>query len=151
MGSAIAGIVIVALVLSGTAKAPDEASGAAAMAPVAAPAEVATESAREVAPESPGVGARVESDSYTDPTQVARCIAYNINRKMPQLLVRSIAPGSPGDSGYLALSLAEPAPKTFGVIRVERRESGSHLTTWLADRSLTAAPQDIARKLVAGC
>jgi hypothetical protein len=45
----------------------------------------------------------------------------------------------------------EPSPTTFGVIRVDQSESGSHLTTWLPDSSLSAAPAAIAQKLIAGC
>lgn len=124
MTPTIAGMAIAALLLSGTTQTP---------------------------PESAGAGMRVESDSYTSPREVARCIAYNINRKMPELRVRNRAGDSPGESGYLILTAAEPSPTTFGVIRVDPRETGSHLTTWLPDRSLSAAPEDIARKLIAGC
>jgi hypothetical protein len=124
MTSAIAGIAIAALLLFGTTQTPTESAGA---------------------------GKRVESDSYTGPTEIARCIAYNINKKMPELRVRNVAGNSPNESGYLILTVPEPLPTTFGVIRVDRSEAGSHLTTWLPDRSLTAAPEEIARKLVAGC
>jgi hypothetical protein len=93
----------------------------------------------------------VESDSYTAPSVIARCIAYNINKKMPELRVRSNPGDSPNESGYLILTAVEPSPTTFGVIRIDRSEAGSHLTTWLPNSSLSAAPEDIARKLIAGC
>lgn len=124
MSSAIAGIAIAALVYFGTTQAPTESASA---------------------------GKRVETDSYAEPTKVARCIAYNINRKMPELRVRNVAGDSPEEGGYLVLTLPEPSPTTFGVIRVDRSEEGSHLTTWLPEASLTAAPEAIARRLVAGC
>lgn len=101
--------------------------------------------------ESPDSGKRVESDSYTGPTQVARCITYNINRKMPDLHVRSRAGDTAEDSIFVILTRTESSPATFGVIRVDQSESGSHLTTWLADGSLPEAPHEIARKLIAGC
>jgi hypothetical protein len=101
--------------------------------------------------EAPDSGRRAESDSFTAPGEIARCITYNINRKMPQLRVRNGADGNSGESIFLILSNTEPAPGRFGVIRVDQSESGSHLTTWLADRSLSAAPGEIARKLIAGC
>lgn len=124
MTPAIAGIAIAAILLSGTTQTPTEATGA---------------------------GSRVESDSYTGPREITRCIAYNINKKMPELSVRNRAGDSPDESGYLILTAAEPSPTTFGVIRVDRSETGSHLTTWLPGRNLAAAPEDIARKLIAGC
>lgn len=100
-------------------------------------------------PESPGK--RVESESFTEPAKLARCITYNINRKMPKLSVRN-RPADTTDEGiFLVLTSMEPSPTTFGVIRVEQSESGSHLTTWLPDSSLSAAPADIAQKLIAGC
>ena len=102
-------------------------------------------------PESTDPGKRVESDSYTSPTRIARCIAYNINKKMPNLSVRNRANDSADESIYLILTSMEPSPTTFGVIRVDPSESGSHLTTWLPDRSLAAAPTEVARKLIAGC
>ena len=93
-------------------------------------------------------GKRVESFSETAPNQIARCIAYNINKKLPDLLVRS----RPADQSiYIILSRAEPSPEMVGVIRVEQSEAGSHLTTWLPNRSLSAAPTEIAQKLIAGC
>ncbi len=119
-----AGIAIVAIALSGTSQTPTEA---------------------------PGPGKRVESDSDTAPGKVTRCIVYNINRKMPELQVRTRPGESPEESGYLILTAAEPSPATFGVIRVEPREAGSHLTTWLPQKSLTAAPEAIAHRLIAGC
>jgi hypothetical protein len=124
MTPAVAGIVVVALALAGMTQAPTESTVA---------------------------GKRVESDSYTEPKALARCIAYNITKKMPELQVRSNPGDSPNDAGYLILTAAEPSPTTFGVIRIDRSEGGSHLTTWLPDRSLSAAPEDIARKLIAGC
>ncbi|MCK9381392.1 MAG: hypothetical protein M0P95_10060 [Sulfuritalea sp.] len=124
MTPVIAGITIAALLLSGTSQTPAE---------------------------SPDAGRRVESDSYTDPREITRCIAYNIDKKMPELRVRNHAGDSPDESGYLILTDGEPLPTTFGVIRVDRRETGSHLTTWLPHISLSAAPEDIARKLIAGC
>lgn len=96
-------------------------------------------------------GKRVESESFTEPAKLARCITYNINRKMPQLSVRSRSADTAEDSIFLVLTSSEPSPATFGVIRVEQRESGSHLTTWLPDSSLSAAPAEIAQRLVAGC
>lgn len=100
-------------------------------------------------PASPGK--RVESESFTEPAKLARCITYNINRKMPKLSVRN-RPADTTDEGiFLVLTSMEPSPTTFGVIRVEQSESGSHLTTWLPDSSLSAAPADIAQKLIAGC
>lgn len=101
--------------------------------------------------DSPDSGKRVESDSYTAPTEAARCIAYNINRKMPDLRVRSRAGDAPDDSIFVILTRAESSPATFGVIRVDPSETGSHLTTWLADGSQSTAPHDMARRLVAGC
>jgi hypothetical protein len=101
--------------------------------------------------ESTDSGKRVESDSYTGPTQIARCITYNINRKMPDLRVRSRAGDTSDESIFLILTRMESSPTTFGVIRVDQSESGSHLTTWLADNSLSAAAGEVARKLVAGC
>lgn len=96
-------------------------------------------------------GQRVESESYTAPQALTRCITYNINKKMPELLVRSFPADSPDEGGYLVLTAPEPTPTTFGVIRVERREDGSRLTTWLPDRSVSTTPEDLARRLIAGC
>jgi hypothetical protein len=102
--------------------------------------------------ESPDSGKRVESDSYTNPTRIARCITYNINKKMPDLLVRSRSGDTSDESILLILTRMESSPATFGVIRVDQSESGSHLTTWLPDRTLLSeAPTEVARKLVAGC
>lgn len=100
---------------------------------------------------APTAGARVESDSFTAPREVARCIAYNIGRKLPELRVRSRLGETPEESGYLILTTDDGSPRTFGVIRIDGSEAGSHLTTWLPDRSLTAAPEDMARRLIAGC
>ncbi len=99
----------------------------------------------------PDVGSRVESDSFTNPTAITRCITYNINKKMPELLVRNRANDSLGGSIYLILTNKEQPPATFGVIRVDQSETGSHLTTWLPSKSLSAATSEIAQKLIAGC
>ena len=120
----VAGIAVVAMVLAGTAQPPTPAEGA---------------------------GKRVETESYTGPKEVARCIAYNISKKMPELRVRSSAAETPDDRGYLVLTTSQETPATFGVIRIDRSAEGTHLTTWLPERSLSAAPEVIARKLVAGC
>ena len=101
--------------------------------------------------ESTDPGKRAESDSYTDPARLARCITYNINKKMPHLHVRNRAGDTDDESIFLILTRMDPAPTTFGVIRVDQSESGSHLTTWLPDRSLSAAPAEVAQKLIAGC
>ena len=101
--------------------------------------------------ESTAPGKRTESDSYTGPTVIARCITYNINKKMPNLSVRNRVGDTPDESTFLILTNIEPSPTTFGVIRVDQSESGSHLTTWLADSNLSAAPNEIAHKLIAGC
>lgn len=101
--------------------------------------------------ESADAGNRVESDSFTDQVTVARCISYNINKKFPDLMVR-YRPSDTADGGsYLILTSMDPTPKTFGVIRVDQREAGSHLTTWLPNRSRPEAPDALARRLVAGC
>lgn len=96
-------------------------------------------------------GQRVESDSYTSPVALARCITHNINRKRPDLLVRDRPRNDGEGSIYLVLRNIDRGPETYGVIRVDQTETGSHLTTWLPTRSLSAAPAEIARKLVAGC
>ena len=101
--------------------------------------------------ESTDPGKRAESDSYTDPARIARCITYNINKKMPNLHVRNRAGDTDDESIFLILTKMDPAPTTFGVIRVDQSESGSRLTTWLPDRSLSAAPDEVAQKLIAGC
>lgn len=125
MTPAIAGIAIVAIILSGTADTP-------------------TASSRS--------GARVEIASFTAPREVARCIAVNINRKMPELRVRTVAGDSPDDGGHIVVTAPEPSYATFGVIRIDPSDEGSRLTTWLPDRSLAAAaPEVLARRLVAGC
>lgn len=94
-------------------------------------------------------GKRVESDSFTAPPELARCIAHNINRKMPNLSVRQRSDATTDDRILLVLS--GPGLETFGVIRVEPDESGSRLTTWLAGRDLPAPPEAVAKRLVAGC
>lgn len=96
-------------------------------------------------------GKRVESDSYTSPHKIARCISYNINKKMPHLRVRNRTGDLPGESTFLILTDNESSPATFGVIRVNPSDTGSHLTTWLAGSRLAAAPEDIAHRLIAGC
>lgn len=101
--------------------------------------------------ESTSTGKRVESDSYTHPTELARCIAYNIKKKMPDMHVRHPTGGTSDDSIFLIVSDTEPSPATFAVIRVDQSAAGSHLTTWLPERSLSAAPAEIAQKLIAGC
>ena len=100
-------------------------------------------------PASPGQ--RVESESFTEPAKLARCITYNINRKMPNLSVRNRSTDSPDESIFLVLTSSNPSPTTFGVIRLAQSESGSHLTTWLPDSSLSAAPAEMAQRLIAGC
>jgi hypothetical protein len=121
-------IALIALVLAGFAMAPAESP---------APATVADP------------GKRVESDSFTAPPELARCIAYNINRKMPHLSVRQRGDATTDDRILLVLSA--PGAETFGVIRLEPDEGGSKLTTWLAGRDLAAAPEAVAKRLVAGC
>lgn len=101
--------------------------------------------------ESTDSGKRAESDSYTDPARAARCITYNINKKMPNLHVRNRAGDTDDEGIFLILTKMDPAPTTFGVIRVDQSESGSHLTTWLPGRSLSTAPDEVAQKLIAGC
>jgi len=96
-------------------------------------------------------GSRVEADSYTSPVTIARCITTNINRKRPELLVRHRTGDTEDGSIYLILSTTQQAESTYGVIRVDQREAGSHLTTWLAERSLASAPAEIAQRLIAGC
>lgn len=102
-------------------------------------------------PETTDPGNRVESDSYTSPPKLARCISYNISRKMPNLNVRNHSDDSSNERIFLILTDAEASPATFGVIRVDPNDTGSHLTTWLAGRNLAAAPEDVAHRLVAGC
>jgi hypothetical protein len=101
--------------------------------------------------ESTDPGKRVESDSYTSPAEIARCITYNINKKLPELKVRNRAGDSSDESILLVLTNIAALPTTFGVIKVAQNEAGSHLTTWLPDRSLSAAPSEVAHKLIAGC
>jgi hypothetical protein len=96
-------------------------------------------------------GKRVEADSYTSPREIARCISYNITRKMPNLNIRSRTNDISDESGLLVLTETDPIPATFGVIRVDPSDTGSHLTTWLAGRNLTAVPDELARRLIAGC
>ena len=121
-------IALIALVLAGFAMAPAES-------PAPAPA---------VDP-----GKRVESDSFTAPPELARCIAYNIHRKMPHLSVRQRSDATTDERILLVLSA--PGAETFGVIRLEPDPSGSKLTTWLAGRDLAATPEAVAKWLVAGC
>lgn len=102
--------------------------------------------------ESPDVGHRVESDSYTAPTVIARCITYNINKKKPDLVVRNRPSDNSDSSVYLILSKMEQIPTTYGVVRIDEKEYGSHLTTWLPRKSLAdASPTEVAKKLIAGC
>lgn len=125
MTPAIAGIAIVAIVLAGTADSPTASSQA---------------------------GARVEIASFTAPREAARCIAVNIHRKMPELRVRTVAGESPDEGGHIVVTATEPSLATFGVIRIDASEEGSRLTAWLPGRSLAAAaPEVLARRLVAGC
>lgn len=98
-----------------------------------------------------GTGMRTESESFTGPTRLAQCITYNINKKMPDLQVRSRASDIAEDGIFLILATIKPESATFGVIRIDERESGSHLTTWLPQKSTSVATADIAVKLVAGC
>ena len=145
-------IALLALVIAGLAATPVEA-------PAPAPAAVsaaATEGLATAAPATnPGPaasldpGRRVESDSFTAPPELARCIAHNISRKMPHLSVRQRSDAT-ADARIL-LVLSAPGAETFGVIRVAADESGSKLTTWLAASELPAAPEVVAKRLVAGC
>ena len=96
-------------------------------------------------------GKRVESESYTEPAKLARCITYNINRKMANLSVRNRPADTPEAGIFLVLTNMEPSPTTFGVIRVDQSEAGSRLTTWLPESTLATAPAEIAQKLIAGC
>lgn len=143
MTSAIVGIIVAAIVLSATTQSsqpvlPDQAR---------APTQSQIQSETTVFT----AGLRVESDSYAVPSEAARCIAYNIARKMPELRVRRNAGEGAEESHYLIVTALDPVPATFGVIRVERSEAGSRLTTWLPGTTLSAVPEDIARRLVAGC
>jgi hypothetical protein len=137
MTTALAGIALVALAIFGATQAPPPADGA--------------KSADSSGADGPPVGRRVEIDSFTEPDKVARCIEANVSRKLPQLQVRRIGGETQDQTGYLVLTESAPAPITFGVVRVDRSDEGSHLITWLPDRSLTAAPEVIARRIVAGC
>lgn len=101
--------------------------------------------------ESPDVGQRVESESDTGPTQLARCITHNIGKKRPDLRVRNRAAETADGASYLILTSLESPPTTFGVIRIEQSAAGSHLTTWLPSKSLSVTPAEVARKLIAGC
>jgi len=102
--------------------------------------------------ESADAGKRVESATFTEPVKAARCITYNINKKRPDLLVRNRPSDSAAGSIYLVLSNVGATPSTYGVIRIDENESGSHLTTWLSGRTLAdASASEVAQKLVAGC
>lgn len=147
MSPAAIGIAVIVLAVS--VKMHDEPQEQATVLAEQSPAEPA--STEQTAAPSPGPGRWIETESYTAPSPVARCIAVNIQRKMPELQVRNQPAESPEGRGYLILTTTEPSPATFGVIRVEGREGGSHLTTWLPERSLTMAAEDLARRLVAGC
>lgn len=145
-------IALLALIIAGLAAAPVEAPATAAAAASAPTTEAIATAAQAIHP-SPGVsldsGRRVESDSFTAPPELARCIAHNISRKMPHLSVRQRSDATADDRILLVLSA--PGAETFGVIRVAADESGSKLTTWLAASELPAAPEIVARRLVAGC
>ena len=91
----------------------------------------------------------MESESFTAPPELARCIAHNIQRKMPHLSVRQRSDAVVDERILLVLSTS--GHETFGVIRVEADQGGSKLTTWLAGPNLAAAPEAIAKRLVAGC
>lgn len=101
--------------------------------------------------EKPDAGQRVETDSFTAPAAIARCITANINRKKPELMVRTRGGDSTDGRLYIILNNLANSDTTFGVIRVDPTATGSHLTTWLPTRSLYAAPDEIAQKLIAGC
>lgn len=145
-------VALLALVIAGLAAAPVKAPAPAAEADSALTTEAVA--AASPAP-NPGPsasldpGRRVESESFTAPPQLARCIAQNIQRKMPQLSVRQRNDAMVDERILLVLSTS--GHETFGVIRLEAEESGSRLTTWLAARDLPAAPEAIAKRLVAGC
>lgn len=145
-------IALFALIIAGIAAAPSESPGPAASANSAPIAEavVAASPAASTGPSaSLDPGRRVESDSFTAPPELARCIAHNISRKMPHLSVRQRNDATADDRILLVLSA--PGTETFGVIRVAADESGSKLTTWLAASELPAAPEVVAKRLVAGC
>lgn len=145
-------IALLALVIAGMAAAPADAPPPVAAA-VSAPAPEAVAVAAPAASSGPSAsvdpGRRVESESFTAPPELARCIAHNIQRKMPQLSVRQRSDAMADERILLVLSM--PGHETFGVIRLEAEESGSRLTTWLAARDLPAAPEAVAKRLVAGC
>lgn len=122
---------------------------AAASAPATEAVAVAAPAASSGPSASVDLGRRVESESFTAPPELARCIAHNIQRKMPQLSVRQRSDAMADERILLVLSM--PGHETFGVIRLEAEESGSRLTTWLAARDLPAAPEAVAKRLVAGC
>lgn len=96
-------------------------------------------------------GMRVESESITAPTTLAKCITYNVSKKMPDLHVRNRTNDTTANSILLILANAEPTTTTFGVIRIDESESGSHLTTWLPQKSIAVATSGIASKLIGGC
>ena len=142
-------VALLALVIAGLAAAPAKAPAPAADAG-STPANEAIAVATQAASPSPSLdpGRRVESESFTAPPELARCIAHNIQRKMPQLSVRQRSDAMADERILLVLSM--PGHETFGVIRLEAEESGSRLTTWLAARDLPAAPEAVAKRLVAG-
>lgn len=145
-------IALIALVIAGFAAAPAESpTPAAAVNPPIATEAVADRSPDPLAPSVAAVdpGKWLESASYTAPPELARCIAYNIHRKMPHLSVRQRSDATVDNRILLVLS--EAGQGTFGVIRVAAEESGSKLTTWLAARELSVAPEAMAKRLVAGC
>ena len=145
-------IALLALVIAGLAAAPNDAPAPAAAGSPAVTAEAAAVASpaadtRPAALADPGRW--VESDSFTAPPQLARCIAHNIHRKMPHLSVRQRSDAALDDR--ILLVLTSPDRETYGVIRVAADESGSKLTTWLAARDPSAAADALARRLVAGC
>ena len=143
-------IALLALIIAGLAAAPVEAPAPAAL---STPTTEAMATAAPAANPGPAAsldpGRRVESDSFTAPPELARCIAHNISRKMPHLSVRQRNDATADDR--ILLVLAAPGAETFGVSRVAADESGSKLTTWLAASELPAAPEVVAKRLVAGC
>lgn len=145
-------IALLALIIAGFATATPESPAPAASAGSASTTQALAAAAPAATP-GPGAsldpGRRVESDSFTAPPELARCIAHNISRKMPHLSVRQRSDATADDRILLVLSA--PGAETFGVIRVAADESGSKLTTWLAASELPAAPEAVAKRLVAGC
>lgn len=145
-------IALLTLIIAGFSLAPGEAPAPAANAGSATSIEATATPHRAVTADPVGAtdpGKWIASDSFTAPPELARCIAYNINRKMPHLSVRQRADAT--TDNRILLVLSAPGNETIGVIRVEPDDSGSKLTTWLAARDQVAAPDIMARRLVAGC